>query len=239
MMVNPHPVGSYWYKMAELFGAPDIKYCEKTLASFISEPANTWSNLLLIFVGLYFHFTKKKKGSLFDHYGLSVALMGLFSFTYHLSNNYLTQLIDFLGMYAAIGIILFVNLKKLGFINDLKAKRYYYLSLIIYGLFVHLFRVLNLPVQQSLGVIILFILISEVTISLKSKKELSYYSSLFKGLGCLVIAVIFQLIDIHRVYCDSDNHFLQPHALWHLFNGLAFYFYYDYFSKRDSEVFNG
>ena len=35
------------------FGAPDIKYCEETLCQIISEPSNTWSNLALVFAGVY------------------------------------------------------------------------------------------------------------------------------------------------------------------------------------------
>ena len=45
---NPHPPNCPWHSSADLLGAPNIKWCEATLCGWISEPANTWSNLLYL-----------------------------------------------------------------------------------------------------------------------------------------------------------------------------------------------
>ncbi len=49
---NPHPPSCPWHAGAELLGAPNIKWCEATVCGWISEPANTWSNVLYLALGL-------------------------------------------------------------------------------------------------------------------------------------------------------------------------------------------
>jgi hypothetical protein len=49
---NPHPPSCPWHAGADLLGAPNIKWCEAALCGWISEPANTWSNVLYLVIGL-------------------------------------------------------------------------------------------------------------------------------------------------------------------------------------------
>ena len=87
MLHNPHPPQCFWHKAAQNFGAPDIKYCENTICSFFSEPANTWSNLGFIIVGLLIIFYRQNKQPYeLILYGPSVLILGIVSFIYHMSN---------------------------------------------------------------------------------------------------------------------------------------------------------
>ena len=50
-----------WTPMRELGGLPNVKWCEDTLCSWVSEPANTWSNLaFLVTAAVLFQATRKE-----------------------------------------------------------------------------------------------------------------------------------------------------------------------------------
>ena len=232
-MPNPHPSGSFWHYYAEVFGAPDIKYCEETIAHFFSEPSNTWSNLPMIFLGFLIYIRRKKGHNLIDHYGIAFATMGFFSFTYHLSNNYASQFLDFLGMYCTVGMIMFLNFKRLGLFTESKVKSLYLLSFIPFSIMVFVFRTYSIPVQISIILLVLVILSSELLIYLKKIQLKLSYKYLFIGSFFLALAATSQFIDVNRLYCDPKNHILQPHAFWHLFNAAAFYYFYFYFKEAD------
>ena len=81
-------------------GAPNIKWCEETLCQWVSEPANTWSNLGYLFValGLFSWAHRSRHHRIHQSFSAVVFSMGLISFVYHLSNFYGTQVLDFIGM---------------------------------------------------------------------------------------------------------------------------------------------
>ena len=41
-----------WYEAQQAYGPPNVNWCEQTVCHIINEPANTWSNLIFLFVGL-------------------------------------------------------------------------------------------------------------------------------------------------------------------------------------------
>ena len=238
MMPNPHPQGSFWYAFAERFGSPDIKYCEETIASFVSEPSNTWSNLFMIVAGLLIHYQVKKQNKLIDYFGVAFTITGTLSFIYHLSNIFPLQFTDFLGMYCSVGMILFINLKRLKLLSEEQIKKYYLLSFIPFTIVVSLLRHYSLPVQASITALVVTILICELVIFVKKLQPSLKYKPLMKGLFFIFLASLAQMIDINRLYCDSQNHILQPHAFWHIFNAFAFYNFYFYFRAAD-DLCNG
>ena len=118
MYPNPHTEMCPWYDAAEMFGAPNVKWCETTLCSWISEPANTWSNLLyMVFAVIIIAQNGKDSRYELRWMGPAMFLMGLFSLVYHASNNYLTQLFDFIGMYLLVFWMLVINLRRAALIE--------------------------------------------------------------------------------------------------------------------------
>lgn len=233
---NPHPQGCFWYDYAEKWGVPDIKYCEETLCQFISEPANTWSNLSFILVGLLIMMKRTKapnESRFVELYGLNTIFVGVTSLLYHLSNNFLTQFVDFLGMYAFFGLLLLGNLEILGKLKKEKLLPLYLMSFLPYSLMFFSFRYFGIPVQLSMLIIIIGGLITKGIIFVKLRVD---YKKLFTALGVFVVAFSCQLADINRIACDPQNHWIQFHGLWHIFNGigmgLLFLYYRDLDQRR-------
>ncbi len=227
---NPHPAGCFWHEYAERWGVPDIKYCEETICHFISEPANTWSNLGFVLVGLFLHFWLKKqqgeKSRFLELYGINMIFVGVTSLFYHLSNNFLTQFIDFLGMYAFFGLLMLGNLEWLGKIKKEKVLPIYLVSFIPFSFIFFAFRKLGIPVQLSIALIIIVGLVSKLMII---KKAIFDKKNFVLTLFVFVLAISCQVMDIKRVACDPTNHIIQFHGLWHIFNAIAMYFLFRHY----------
>ena len=50
-----------WYELSEM-AKPNVKWCEASQCSWITEPANTWSNLAFVFSGMIIWYLARKKG---------------------------------------------------------------------------------------------------------------------------------------------------------------------------------
>ena len=126
-MQNPHGVGCPWHSITETWGAPNVKWCEETLCQWISEPANTWSNLAYIFAAILLWKTKTKKPSVrtrLNYFSFAIAFCGIGSFIYHASNNRLTQFLDFLGMFAVAVRFFFYIIRLHLFSQSLTSRTY-------------------------------------------------------------------------------------------------------------------
>jgi hypothetical protein len=74
---------------------PALSFCEAALCAWIKTPANTWSNLAFIFVGIYIliHEIKQRRLDLIG-YGPMCMGVGVFSFLYHASLTRLGEIGD-------------------------------------------------------------------------------------------------------------------------------------------------
>ena len=232
---NPHPEGCFWHGPAELLGAPNIKWCEPTICSLFSEPANTWTNLAYILAaGLMAVLLLRKPNRTMRWFPLAVFVMGAGSFIYHASNNFLSQLGDFVGMFFWIYLILAINMRRYGFLGRGAARGVYWAlvlgsSLGIWGLYL-----LEFPFQITIAVLALVIVASEVGLYFKSGQRAGHYSAFVLCLALLAAGEVFSLLDVNRIWCQPDNSFLHGHVLWHLLGGLATLF--AFFHYRQFEL---
>ncbi len=114
-LTNPHQPGCPWHQLAEDYGHPVVKYCEETLCSWISEPANTWSNLGFLVCAIVLYKWSRGKDPLLRYFPWAMLIMGAGSFYYHMSNTYITQVADYIGMYVLVYWFVLINLRRLGF----------------------------------------------------------------------------------------------------------------------------
>ncbi len=76
---------SPWYQLSE-WRKPNLKWCEAQNNSWIIEPANTWSNLAFIIVGIWIAKNNRKfKSKPIHAYAWAMIVMGLCSGIYHAS----------------------------------------------------------------------------------------------------------------------------------------------------------
>lgn len=220
---NPHPEGCFWHGIAEAVGAPNIKWCEETICALVSEPINTWSNLpYMLFAIWFFVRNRNSPHAELRWMGPGMFLMGLFSFVYHASNNYVTQLGDFIGMYLFVFWLLVINLRRLGVIAR-AAQLKVFVALCLGGTaLVHVLYVAGLKFQLIVAVAALTLIATEFTARRREtvRPPIKYFAT---ALAFLALAQTASLLDGGRIHCDPQS-WLQGHAVWHVLAaiGLAF-----------------
>lgn len=230
---NPHGPSCPWYSITESQGAPNIKWCENTLCQWISEPANTWSNLGYMIVGLlitYLAFKKKENFNL-KQYGPIIFFMGAMSFFYHLSNFYGSQILDFVGMFFFVGWAMGMNLIRL---EKLKENRLLVFNLILgtaLTVILHGMYVTGIKFQAIVLFAGIFIIVTEI---MAQKKNPSEYKWIVISVALLIVAFGFSISDGQRLWCHPDEHgwFSQGHALWHWTASLAMFTIYKHYSPK-------
>ncbi|MDH4468454.1 MAG: ceramidase domain-containing protein [Bacteriovoracaceae bacterium] len=231
---NPHAPSCPWYQAAETFGAPNLKWCEETLCTWISEPANAWSNIAYILVALYFIYRYRNHNSrILKALPVMNLLMGLFSFAYHASNFYISQIFDFVGMYLEILLLIAINFTRLGWIVEKNLIKFTLSGTLILTLFLHLLYLNDLNFQFLILVLALLMIGSEI-ILMRTPLRAPKMKHFFAGVGLSVFAISFSIIDHKRIYCDPTNHFIQGHALWHIAAAIMFIFLF----KHYEQIFN-
>jgi hypothetical protein len=229
---NPHSPTCTWHSFAESFGAPNVKWCEETLCQFVSEPANTWSNLgymLIAILIIYFSYSKNYSKNL-KSFGPVVFTMGLGSYIYHLSNFYITQILDFVGMFLFVGWTLGMNLIRLKKISPHSLMKFVSLAVLVSCIVMHVMYINGWLMQVIILIYGFLILITEL---LNPKFKERTWGWFIATLATLIVAFSFSFLDHSRTWCNPLNHgwFSQGHALWHWIGSLAMYFLYKHYEQ--------
>lgn len=236
---NPHGPSCPWYDITEKVGAPNIKWCEETLCSWVSEPANTYSNIGYLIVGLILVYLglKHKHNSNMRQYGPIIFFMGAMSFYYHQSNFYGSQILDFVGMFFFVGWAIAMNLVRLG---KIKYKNMIWFNLglgTFYTIAMHIMYVTGVKFQGIVLVSGFAIMATEI---MARKKAVIHYRWFTSTIVILIVAFGFSIADGKRIWCDPTQHgwLSQGHAVWHWiasFAMLTLYLHYSQASLRPSE----
>jgi hypothetical protein len=235
---NPHASQCFWHPFAQRWGAPNIKWCEETLCQFISEPANTWSNLGYLLVAClitYFAFQRGDSRSL-KQLGPVIFVMGAASFIYHLSNFYLTQVLDFVGMFLFVGWAIGMNLIRM---RKLKSHHHHWFYLgytVLLVLVMHWMYLWQIKFQVLIVFSALIIIMTEVLATPSAKLNYRYFVT---ALLFLALAFSFSLSDHTGAWCTPQRHgwFAQGHALWHWTSAIAMWFVYLHYAQAGQEAF--
>jgi hypothetical protein len=230
---NPHGPSCPWYDITESQGAPNIKWCEETLCQWVSEPANTWSNLsYLIFALVIIYLSyKNRHHKLLKQFGPIIFFMGAMSFFYHMSNFYGSQILDFVGMFFFVGWVIGFNLVRLGKIKG-KHLSWFNLGLAsVYTIAMHIMYLTGFKFQVIIILSAFLIITTELAAVKITKIKYTWFLAAIVTLG---VAFGFSVSDNTRMWCDPSQHgwFSQGHAMWHWVAGLAMLFIYLHYSQE-------
>lgn len=212
--------GCPWYQAQQTYGAPNVNWCEATRCSWINEPANTWSNLGFLFVGILL--IKRMATAPAARFGWVVIVMGLLSAVYHATNNYLTQYFDFVGMALMTSYLIAAAFGRLtqGRIGSFGAVYGAAFSVNLIALMC--FDITNTPIQMMLGLNVLAILTVEIAAGWR-EGSLRRYGVFAAGMAVLALAQVFAQIDLRRIHCEADHPWLHGHVLWHILCAVGMY----------------
>jgi Ceramidase len=226
----------------------DRFFCEYTdMHKLIRQPFNTFTNIIYLVLAIYC-FSKgmediKKKRA----YNLitanrfySFTLSGILLYTFLGSTLFHSSLIDFfskMDFSAVYSITLFpamylTHRALLTLQGKPTNTRRYKGRLLMISIFTFIYIILayflNDPdlVTPIVAVIILLIISAGVYLE-RIHRNSTNKDYLITCIASISVAGILFGMDIHHVFCSGQMR-VSPHSLWHIFNGLAIFFFYLY-----------
>lgn len=222
---------------------PDRCFCECVRDGVVRQPANTWSNLAFVLVGILVVVKARRdlRRDWLAHdanpmrtepiyptvYATATILVGVGSFFYHLSLAFVGQVIDVISMYLVTAFILLYNLARLTPMDDNTFSGAYILVNLLLGYLSVRWPVLRRYIFVAL---LLGTLLSEVVLRRKLKRRLNA-TYLVVALVCLFAALACWILDITGVVCAPESAF-QGHALWHVLMAGVIWLIYLYYRSE-------
>lgn len=230
---NPHGPSCPWYPITESQGAPNIKWCEETLCQWISEPANTWSNLgyMIVAVIITIIAFRNRHNFQLKQFGPIIFFMGAMSFFYHQSNFYGSQILDFVGMFFFVGWAMGMNFIRLGKMEANKLIPFNIIVAVIFTIAMHIMYLTGVKFQGIVLISGFIILATEIKAQKKVKTGLGWFIA---AIATLIVAFGFSISDGQRLWCNPTHHgwFAQGHAVWHWTASIAMFFIYKHYSQE-------
>ena len=200
---------------------PNVQWCEENLCALVSAPANTWSNLAYVMIGLWMWRQARSLPSRgITFYGPATVVVGVCSLAYHASYTFFFQFFDFVGMFVFLDLVIVSDLGRLGFASP-RRQRNLWLSLVVSSsaaLPLLFFR--GIPIQLLVAMTVVVWLGLEITL-LRARTGERWL--LWLSMGLAGVAGLFSAADLTGLYCDPSDHLLQGHAIWHVLTACSFY----------------
>jgi len=211
------------------FAPATMQYRERNLDAWIRQPANAWSNLAYVAVGLWLWMQPSiRESGVLTLIPLTAVLVGVGSFLYHASFSLLFQTVDLAAMYLFSCLFITLDLWRL-----------FSFSLpVFYGLYMSLFLVslaTFLWLRRRSGFLIfighvLIVIVLEVFNAWLGRGANDYRPFIWM-LVVLVAGWLIWILDYKGLAFDPDNHLVQGHALWHVITSFCFILAYRYYSS--------
>jgi hypothetical protein len=202
-----------------------MSFCEQRLCSWIVEPANTWSNIGYVIVGLVIW--RANSGT--DRPALTLPaitaiLVGFASASFHGTGTRIGEIIDLSAMYLISGLFISFNVWR---VFGWGQRQLAALYVIICST-----SIWSLTAFQSSGIRLFtaHIVVAGVLELIGWRKfgHNTRYRHLAFLCGAFAFAFLAWFLDVRKIVCWPDNHVLGGHAVWHLSNSTCLYWFYRY-----------
>ncbi len=224
-----------WYDLKAI-RLPNVKWCEQQLCGWIEEPANTWSNLAFVILGIVMlRLARGLNSRALRFYGPASIIVGLSSGIYHASNNFIMQVFDFFGMYVFCYLLILINIQRMGK-EVIKNSFSLYWTLVLAttaGTVAADFA--HIPIQGVVLVLIVAIVGTEFRVKAITKRPYKM-RNFFISAAFMFTAAIFSFLDHKRIMCDPTDHMIQGHAIWHTLSAIGLFFSFQHHKQFDSDL---
>ncbi|MBI2605394.1 MAG: ceramidase domain-containing protein [Deltaproteobacteria bacterium] len=227
------PAGSPWSGYA----AATMKYCEANLCGWIAQPANTFSNLGIVIVGIWLAVLSSRRTDArpLKLIGPIAIALGITSLAYHASYTFFWQFFDLSSMFLFSTLLLVLNLQRLGALSQRAiVPTYVILNVVSMALLWAIKGKIGMVIfgLQLLAAVAVEVMVSRVAVTRVN------YKDLWRTLVTFLAAYTFWILDYTGAVCNPGNHVLQGHAAWHLVNSFCFIFMYRFYRQFDWEKIN-
>jgi len=228
-LVEPLAPGCPWSELNHALGQPNLKWCEATQCSWITEPANAWSNVAYLVAALVmFGWARRDPRASIRLMPLAAAFLAACSFAYHASSTFAFQVLDFVGMFGFLFLPLVLNLVRRGSLRASRGPRAYAALVLASVVLVFGGRALGLPYQGLVAVFVLLTVGTELAMPRAGRP--ASYRDFATAVGLMAVAATFSALDLSRAWCDPEDHVLQGHAAWHVASAAALVFVFRHYA---------
>ncbi len=197
---------------------PTIRYCEPNLSSWVVQPANAGSSLLISLAGIYILTKKRHRYSLY--LGVIAIILGLASFFYYASFTFIGQLADLGSMYLLASLLIVAALRR----SKLTGATSLGILAVGAGIPLAITAFVRTVGNFNIGIpLFAILLIVAVYLELRSAKieklQLKFFGLTF---AAFAIGYFFWWLDYKKIWCSLGTaHYINGHAVWHFFNAVA------------------
>jgi len=210
-----------------LFEPARMKFCEETLAGPIAHPADTWTNIGPVVAGVMILLYAKRP--LEYLLGMSALWTGVASGYFHASNTILGETLDLSGMFLFILTIMAIQQHRsrpMGNPTEL------IVAVVTASAVVTVMSAKSVMFATPLfGVFVLLVIARGIF-----DRQLGPYA--WALVGTFLVAWAFWWLDLQGYLCIEKNHILTGHGVWHLLNGLVFWFTYKHYDATTGHAEN-
>lgn len=208
-------------------------FCEANLNAIIKQPANAWSNLFYVFVGVWLIYQTRSKTGLIKLLGPIAILIGFSSFIYHATWTLFGEFIDLGSMLVLTSFLISWNIKRL-------TKRTIWVSFVLISsasLFILYMTGVYSHGYEWGKYIFGFETVALLALEYKiyQKPHQSYrLHNLFIAFGTLLVAWFIWYLDRAMIWCDpATAHVINGHVIWHLLTSIAFIYLYRFYQQLE------
>ena len=213
---------------------PNVDWCEQELCALVVNPANTWSNLAYLALGLWMWRDARRRGRAdLRLFGPASVAVGVFSLLYHASYTWLLQFFDFVGMFAFCFVVLARNARRLGWVDARGEPRFFLAGVAASSALVPPLFAASIPIQGTVALCIGAALGQEAWLRRGEREPLP--RAYWLGLALLGAAALCSLLDVTRVWCRPTS-WLQGHAVWHVLSALSLLAFYRFYAALDARA---
>jgi hypothetical protein len=201
-----------------------VSFCEARLCASIVEPANAWSNVAFLLVGIALFWRSIAKGrasSPLILFGVTGVLVSAGSFLFHVTATFWGEFLDLAAMFLISSLMLTLDFRHLlGFSTRRSIGTYAALSL---GSMLAVWLVRPI----GIGLFITHITVwSFLVIGLMVRRPGYRTWQLPTLMTLFLVGFGIWNLDIHRIACDPNNHVFNGHVVWHLTCATSLFLYY-------------
>ena len=228
-----------WTTWAPATCMPDKCFCEHVGHGFVRQPANTWSNMGFVLVGLLIIAkplpATSVRAPLRDDrayrvaFGAMAASVGLGSWLYHASMTFVGQWFDVMAMYLLPTFLIAYNFVRLG---KLKTGGFLGAWLAINAALGWMLVAAPAARRPVFGALIGLLIVSEI-VTTRVRPERLDKRLMAAAAGALGMAFLIWNLDLRGIVC-APHSLVQGHAFWHLLCALSTWLLYRYYASAEA-----
>lgn len=202
-----------------------MRFCENILPGLVSQPANTYSSLIYILIGIWLTLKSRPRDNpgaafILQWWGPVEIAVGVGSVFFHMSSTFIGEFMDLSAMYFFSSLSLVFNMRRHGWLTH-KQEPWAFIFFSALGMILlALYKDTGIA-YFAISVAVTFLL--EMNLFRNPATRAKNYRYFWTGIFFFIAAQIFWQLDVRDIMCDGDNHWFQGHALWHITNSFCFY----------------